>query len=336
MLHVAKLNAKPTKKKNSEEVDEGFQDFNKVEPYAVCLAGKPIKKFDYYEEARRFHDNWKKKLYNQGEKEKADKITLMPLNLDEVRDPWNEKHFGPVEVVQKVFKVKADNGKSYNIKAATEQAAKETLQKHAPDANIVSIKFVSNVMNEAGDRVDPILYKALDRMQPGIAGQGQPGDDLFSAARTALATEWGLMALRSEYATATAYTRQLIDLYLAKHGVKESQTDYSKRRQRERDVDAGKPVTKPRQSKMTDYQKKRAQDRKDMELGEDQDTSGVESAILRRIMVAHKDWLMKFGPQKVMQAAEEVAYNVGDVDEIGTSDVSAYVHEVGQILGVDQ
>jgi hypothetical protein len=29
------------------------------------------------------------------------------------------------------------------------------------------------------------------------------------------------MALRSEYATATAYTRQLIDLYLAKHGAKQ-------------------------------------------------------------------------------------------------------------------
>lgn len=64
-------------------VEEGFQDFNKVEPYAVCLAGKPVKKFDYYEEARRFHDNWKQKLYREGNKEKADKITLMPLNLDE-------------------------------------------------------------------------------------------------------------------------------------------------------------------------------------------------------------------------------------------------------------
>jgi hypothetical protein len=42
---------------------------------------------------------------------------------------------------------------------------------------------------------------------------------------------------------------------------------------------------------------------------------------------------MKFGPDKVMQAAEEVAYNVGDVDEIGTSDVSAYVAQVKQILG---
>ena len=71
----------------------------------------------------------------------------------------------------------------------------------------------------------------------------------------------------------------------------------------------------------------------DQPIKEDQDTSGVESAIIRRIMVAHTDLLMKFGPDKVMQAAEEVAYNVGDVDEIGTSDVSAYVAQVKQILG---
>jgi hypothetical protein len=68
-------------------------------------------------------------------------------------------------------------------------------------------------------------------------------------------------------------------------------------------------------------------------INEEQDSSGVERAILNRIMVAHTDLLMKYGPDKVMQAAEEVAYNVGDVDEIGTSDVSAYVAQVKQILG---
>jgi hypothetical protein len=62
-------------------------------------------------------------------------------------------------------------------------------------------------------------------------------------------------------------------------------------------------------------------------------SEAVERAILNRIMVAHTDLLMKFGPDKVMQAAEEVAYNVGDLDEIGTSDVSAYVNQVRQILG---
>ena len=71
-------------------------------------------------------------------------------------------------------------------------------------------------------------------------------------------------------------------------------------------------------------------------LREDNDSEAVERAILNRIMVAHTDLLMQFGPDKVMQAAEEVAYNVGDVDEIGTSDVSAYVHQVKQILGVPE
>jgi hypothetical protein len=68
-------------------------------------------------------------------------------------------------------------------------------------------------------------------------------------------------------------------------------------------------------------------------LREDNDSEAVERAILNRIMVAHTDLLMKYGPDKVMQAAEEVSYNVGDVDEIGTSDVSAYVAQVKQILG---
>jgi hypothetical protein len=70
-------------------------------------------------------------------------------------------------------------------------------------------------------------------------------------------------------------------------------------------------------------------------LKEDNASEAVEQAILRRIMVAHIDLLKQFGPDKVMQAAEEVAYNVGDVDEIGTSDVSAYVQQVKQILGAN-
>ena len=117
--------------------------------------------------------------------------------------------------------------------------------------------------------------------------------------------------------------------------LKEAQTDYQKRRQRERDVDAGRPVKPLPKNPQTDYAKKRAKDRKDMELGEDSGNSSeaAERAILHRIMVAHTDLLKQFGPQKVMQAAEEVAYNVGDLDEIGTSDVSAWVNEVRQILG---
>ena len=118
-------------------------------------------------------------------------------------------------------------------------------------------------------------------------------------------------------------------------GIKEAETDYQKRRARERDVDAGRPVKPLPKNPQTDYARKRAQEKRDMELGEDSSTSSeaVEIALIRRVLVAHTDLIMDFGLDKVTQAIEEVAYNVGDVDEIGSSDVSGWIHQVKQILG---
>ena len=70
-------------------------------------------------------------------------------------------------------------------------------------------------------------------------------------------------------------------------------------------------------------------------LKEDNDSEAVEIAVIKRILVSHLDLIMQFGLDKVTDAIEEVAYNVGDVDEIGTSDVSAYVAQVKQILGAE-
>jgi hypothetical protein len=61
----------------------------------------------------------------------------------------------------------------------------------------------------------------------------------------------------------------------------------------------------------------------------------VEMAIMRRMLIAHTDLIVEFGLDKVVAAIEEVAYNVGDTDEIGSSDVSGWVRQVKQILGVD-
>jgi hypothetical protein len=71
-------------------------------------------------------------------------------------------------------------------------------------------------------------------------------------------------------------------------------------------------------------------------LKEDSDGGeAVEMAIMRRMLIAHTDLIVEFGLDKVVQAIEEVAYNVGDTDEIGSSDVSGWVNQVKQILGVD-
>jgi hypothetical protein len=70
--------------------------------------------------------------------------------------------------------------------------------------------------------------------------------------------------------------------------------------------------------------------REDSDNGE-----AVEMAIMRRMLIAHTDLIVEFGLDKVVDAIEEVAYNVGDTDEIGSSDVSGWVNQVKQILGVD-
>ena len=443
------------------KANEGFQDFNKVEPYAVCLAGKPVKKFDYYEQARKFHDNWKQKLYREGNKAKADTITLMPLNLDEgargdaikqgyqaaikgltkqqnpyyksvngqtppeaydweagwedardsgkipqgvaevytpapakpFRNPpgFNKQGTGVgnklaqqtrAELAKKKQPVKefapsnGDNSDNFDPEMAA-MAKKEGVVKgyslvdHATVEQALEIPhcqwgdmydgqykqyFVKGFINgrkakleqARKDGVALTLQKdgRLARVQQGVAedtdswfrvtvktpnGKNRniqvPANSHGTAKRKALAYCAKNNIAGAEFVSAMRMPT------LDEQGVAEAETDYSKRRQREKDVDAGKPVAKQREPRMTDYQKRRAEQKRQEALGEDQDTSGVEQAIIRRIMVAHTDLLMKFGPDKVMQAAEEVAYNVGDVDEIGTSDVSAYVAQVKQILG---
>lgn len=64
-----------------------------------------------------------------------------------------------------------------------------------------------------------------------------------------------------------------------------------------------------------------------------QEDSPVVNAITRRIIAQRTDLLAKYGPEKVAAAIDEVADFVGDVEEIGSSDVSGWVRHVEQMLG---
>jgi hypothetical protein len=59
----------------------------------------------------------------------------------------------------------------------------------------------------------------------------------------------------------------------------------------------------------------------------------VINAITRRIMLQRTDLLSKYGPEQVGAAVDEVADFVGDVEEIGSSDVSGWIRHVEQMLG---
>jgi hypothetical protein len=71
----------------------------------------------------------------------------------------------------------------------------------------------------------------------------------------------------------------------------------------------------------------------DESMTEGQEDSPVASAITRRILMQRSDLLSKYGPVKVMAAIDDVADFVGDVEEIGSSDVSGWIKQVEQMLG---
>ena len=67
-------------------------------------------------------------------------------------------------------------------------------------------------------------------------------------------------------------------------------------------------------------------------VGESQEDSPVLRSILARIANGRPELLTRHGVEAVIHAAESVAEFVGDVDEIGTSDVSGWVRQVEEYL----
>jgi len=64
----------------------------------------------------------------------------------------------------------------------------------------------------------------------------------------------------------------------------------------------------------------------------DDEPAPAERAILHRILMQHPGLLSRHGPQAVMDAVKDVAEWVGDVEEIGSSDVSGWVRDVIRTL----
>jgi hypothetical protein len=68
-------------------------------------------------------------------------------------------------------------------------------------------------------------------------------------------------------------------------------------------------------------------------IPESAEDNPVASAITRRILMQRSDLLKKYGPVAITQAIDDVADFIGDVDEIGSSDVSGWIKQIEQSLG---
>ena len=207
-------------------------------------------------------------LYNYG----MHSMNLADIEYDEETaktdpkdDYWNENAVD--ETIRKLgsqYRLYSGKGKNlgtFPTRAGAEKHEREVQYfKHAGEG--VEEGWSEGVA-EAGDRVDPILIRALERMPDGLATH----DQVLNAAYDAYAMELGKMKMKSDYGVTRAYIPQLMDLYKNKYGldIKEAQTDFFKRRERERKVDAGKPVTRQPKNPQTDYAKKRAKEKRDLE-----------------------------------------------------------------------
>ena len=395
-------------------MQEGYQDFKKPEPYYVCLAGRPVKRFDYYEQARQFHDNWKKKLYREGNTAKAEKITLMPV----IDEGIKSRLAGAALAGAAALGSGAAHAKAPDA-GALQQALKQQVSMKAPQAKPQAPKVKADEPAPSYPKVSPYsddestlkVYKPeqyresemtpdeirgraeknIPRIMKGMIHDYETMDDnsfkqAHGMTRQRFKQELSPQAWKMFKEAANPAQQAAIAINMKKHHVKPKHVN--------EDAIPGKMVTQgfvveydpatrttviskrgqeldrfsfKGQPNLVSFQRTVAKRVKDLEddlygadgeagavslsrvkvpgrghsyqsLGEDSSTSSdeAESAILKRIMVAHLDLLKEFGPQKVMQAVEEVAYNVGDLDEIGSSDVSGWVHQVKDILGVPE
>lgn len=63
-------------------------------------------------------------------------------------------------------------------------------------------------------------------------------------------------------------------------------------------------------------------------IKEGEDRNPMAQAVTRRIAHAHPEWLTRYGVESVLQAIDDVTEDDMDWEEIGSSDVSAYVNYV--------
>ena len=112
---------------------------------------------------------------------------------------------------------------------------------------------------------------------------------------------------------------------LSQSGVAEAQTDYQKRRQRERDVDAGKPVSRQPKNPQTDYARMRAKQKRDQDLGEQQmcpECGGPsfsdlilaekQDACYHKVRSRYKVWPSAYASGALVQCRKKGAANWGN------------------------
>ena len=177
-----------TKKKSNESISEDQQykpqysskeeaiqyAKEKVKTFSDWLDGIEIWEFPNggFDVVHTMNSNGRNHVIKNGGK-KIGTVYRKKLGVAEnnwTHDPWKDKYFGPTAgALKKIFKITVkdseSNLKAFNVKAETEQQAKDIIEKHDPGSTIVSIKFVKNLM--AFEQIkETSNYGDLDEVAP--------------------------------------------------------------------------------------------------------------------------------------------------------------------------
>ena len=228
------------------------------------------------------------------------------------------------------------DGKMFKVTVYPNQEQQAISRGYSRTRDEAKAKATQQGMAEGSQRVDSLVTDALKVMR------GAGLNDAVQALKTVL----GDREYNDRRGHYNFYVRQLVDMY-GQQGIAEGIRDL--------DPNAQSLIMKLRR----DVEEKRLQPTRqavlaaaselagDMDFApellvqqvlgkgitEGDDYSAVTGAITRRIITQHPEVLAKYGPAIVSQAIDEIADFVGDVDEIGSSDVSGWVSQVIRSLG---
>jgi hypothetical protein len=251
---------------NYAQLPEDEKEKDRVVARAMlqAITGQQQSKFDQYQQQRNTPAKNSAEYINRQANAKPGDPVPPPFQKGVTEDTGSWIVYDPeTKQIKKRFKTHTA-GKSYARTHGLGFASSEYYFDRVKEKEAVA-EFAPGPERDDNDEVPDQILKLANRWWNATDDQPKITNVLRSLGWSIAQVESDEDAVQMQHDDGTTYFISADDF---DPEVFEAQTDYQKRRQRERDVDAGKPVSRQPKNPQTDYARKRAQQKKEMELGE--------------------------------------------------------------------
>jgi hypothetical protein len=246
-------------------------------PYSVYINGKKWKDFENDDHARAVMDKLKAKFKADGRDPET--ITIAPTDIPEgvnegllySGDTWQDVLYR-INVLNDIFGDQKDLAATFEPASQPEWGPfrDQILRSRTVLDTYAKVKQLANMNVPLTDvEIEMLADVAWDGGGGPVEPAGHWGERDYDWLEDLYAQQFAVVQhLLDQRAQGHGQNKTKSGQTVHEQGVAEAPTDYSKRRARERDVDAGKPVSRQPKNPQTDYAKKRAKEKRDMALGE--------------------------------------------------------------------